>query len=154
EKLATAIREIAKGNIYVSREVAVSVFRKTLGRRPKNNRVLRSAAYIQDLSDREIHIFQLLGSGLGPREIAASLNLSIKTVETHQENIKHKLQLRSCAELRERAAKWVQQSLGAEEHLFRGEGNRKKRVRSTGLPVVAAFDAQQTAGSQVEPETA
>src|SRR5205823_1662614 len=85
EKLATAIREIAKGNIYVSREVAVSVFRKTLGRRPKNNRVLRSAAYIQDLSDREIHIFQLLGSGLGPREIAASLNLSIKTVETHQE---------------------------------------------------------------------
>jgi hypothetical protein len=78
----------------------------------------------------------------------------VKTIETHQENIKHKLRVDSARDLRERAGKWVEQSLGAEEHLFRGGRDRKRRVRSTALSVVAAFDAQQTAGSQVKPETA
>src|SRR4030095_12455766 len=101
-----------------------------------------------------MHIFQLLGSGLRTREIAASLGLSVRTIATHQENIKYKLRVDSARNLRERAGKWVEQSLGAEEHLFRGGRDRKKRVRSAALPVVAAFDAQQTAGSQVKPETA
>jgi DNA-binding CsgD family transcriptional regulator len=43
-----------------------------------------------------MHVFQLLGSGLTNRQIATSLDLSVKTVEGHQENIKHKLYLSSC----------------------------------------------------------
>jgi DNA-binding NarL/FixJ family response regulator len=154
EELVAAIRDIVTGGIYVSREVALSGFRKSLQRGPKKNRSPRSANALENLSDREMHIFQLLGSGLGTREIAQSLGLSVKTVESHRENIKHKLRLSSSAQLCERAAKWVEESLGAEEHLFRGGRDRKKRVRSTALRVVAAFDAQQTAGSQVKPETA
>ena len=106
KKLATAIREIVKGGIYVSREVALNGFRKSLQRRSTNNHS-RLANALENLSDRELHIFQLLGSGLGTREIAQSLDLSVKTVESHRENIKHKLRLSSGAQLRDRAARWV-----------------------------------------------
>ena len=59
-----------------------------------------------------MHVFQLVGSGLGTREIAQSLDLSVKTVETHREHIKHKLRLSSGAQLRERAAKWAKETSG------------------------------------------
>ena len=112
EKLAAAIRDIMKGGIYVSREVALSGFRKSLQRQPKNNHSLRLADSLENLSDREMHIFELLGSGLGTREIAQLLDLSIKTVESHRENIKHKLRLSSGVQLRDRAAKWVERAGG------------------------------------------
>jgi DNA-binding NarL/FixJ family response regulator len=51
------------------------------------------------ISDREMHIFHLLGSGLAKRQIAHSLNLSVKTIESHRENIKRKLGLNSSWEL-------------------------------------------------------
>ena len=106
EKLVAAIRDIVKEGIYVSREVALSGFRKSLQRRSNNNHS-RFANALENLSNREIHIFQLLGSGLGTRQIAQSLDLSVKTIESHRENIKHKLRLSSGAQLRDRAARWV-----------------------------------------------
>ncbi len=112
EELAAAIRDIMKDGIYVSREVALSGFRKSLRRRPKNSHSSRSANALENLSDREMHIFQLVGSGLGTREIAQSLDLSVKTVESHRENIKHKLRLSSGAQSCDRAAKWVEQASG------------------------------------------
>jgi DNA-binding NarL/FixJ family response regulator len=112
EELAAAIREIVKDGIYVSRDVALSGFRKSLRRPPRNNASPRSANTFENLSDREMHIFQLVGSGLRTREIAQLLDLSVKTVETHRENIKHKLRLSSGAQLRERAAKWVEEIIG------------------------------------------
>ena len=114
EKLAIAIRDIVKGGIYVSREVALSAFRKSLLRARENDHALRSAPSLEELSNREMHIFQLLGSGLGTRQIAQSLGLSVKTIESHRENIKHKLHVRSSGELRVRAAKWVEQRFSAE----------------------------------------
>ena len=108
EKLAAAIRDIVKVGIYVSREVALSGFRKSL----QNNHAPRSANTLENLSDREMHIFELLGSGLGTRQIAESLDLSVKTIESHRENIKHKLRLSSGAQLHERAAKWVERASG------------------------------------------
>ena len=53
-------------------------------------------------------MFQLLGAGLGTRQIAEEMNLSFKTIETYRENIKHKLGLRDAAELIHRATTWVQ----------------------------------------------
>jgi len=117
EKLAAAVREIMKGGIYVSRELALSAFRKSLQRNRKNNHMLRSGNCLGELSNREMHIFQLLGSGLGTKQIAASLDLSVKTIESHRENIKHKLRLRSSGEVRERATKWVEQSLSGEDNI-------------------------------------
>jgi len=112
EELAAAIRDIVDGGIYVSREVALSGFRKSLQRRHKNNHSPRSANALENLSDREMHVFQLLGSGLGTRAIAELLDLSVKTIESHRENIKHKLHLSSGAQLCDRAAKWVEHASG------------------------------------------
>jgi DNA-binding NarL/FixJ family response regulator len=130
EKLATAVREIMTGGIYVSRELALSAFRKSLQRHRKDNHTLRSGTCLEELSNREMHIFRLLGSGLGTKQIAASLDLSVKTIESHRENIKHKLRLRSSGEVRERAAKWVEQSLSAEDHIFRRGGSSTKAAIS------------------------
>lgn len=155
EELAIAVREIAKGGIYVSRQVALSAFRKSLQPRPKNNHMARSGAWVEELSNREMHIFQLLGSGFGNRQIATSLGLSVKTVDSHQENIKHKLHLSSCAQLRERAAKWVEQTFDAEEHVSRDAGQqRKRKVPSPRLRVVEAFTAPVTVGSELAADTA
>jgi len=126
EELVAAIRHVVKGGIYISRELALSAFKKSLQRRRKNNQAPRSANSVENLSDREMHIFQLLGSGLGTKEIAESLALSVKTVESHRGNIKLKLRLRSSAELRQHASRWVEKTFHQEEHVFRGAGHGAK----------------------------
>ena len=150
EELAIAVREIVKGGIYVSRQVALSAFQKSLQPRPKNNRMPRSGAWLEELSNREMHIFQLLGSGFGNRQIATSLGLSVKTIDSHQENIKHKLHLRSCAQLRERAAKWVEQTFDAEEYVSRDAGQQRKwKLPPRRRRVVEAFAASATPDSEL-----
>ncbi len=59
------------------------------------------------LSPREQQIFLLVGEGCGKKEMASRLNLSSKTIDTHQQRIKDKLDIASCAELRKRAAIYV-----------------------------------------------
>jgi DNA-binding NarL/FixJ family response regulator len=59
------------------------------------------------LSNREIEVFRMVGQGLATREIATSLFVSHKTIETHRENIKKKLQLKNASELLIRATAWV-----------------------------------------------
>lgn len=97
-----AIRTVLSGERYVSAKVALRLFDKALEVEPL---LLNSG--IESLSDRELHVFQLLGAGLGTREIGAKLNLSFKTIETHRENIKHKLGLRGAEELVRSATEWV-----------------------------------------------
>ena len=55
------------------------------------------------LSNRELQVFRLLGSGLGTRAVAEELSLSVKTVETHRQRIKEKLHVQNGAELHRRA---------------------------------------------------
>ena len=155
EELAAAIRDIVKGGIYVSHEAALSAFRQSLQLRPKNQHWPRPGHSLENLSDREMQIFQLLGSGLGTRNIAELLSLSVKTVESHRENIKHKLHVSSSAELSVYAVEWVEQSLFSEAHTFRGVGQgRKRKVPSLGLRAVEAFTAPVTPGSELAAETA
>jgi DNA-binding NarL/FixJ family response regulator len=52
-----------------------------------------SADPIDRLSDRELQVLLLIGNGVGTREIARSLHLSVKTVESHRQRIKRKLNL-------------------------------------------------------------
>jgi DNA-binding NarL/FixJ family response regulator len=109
EELLAAIREILSGNIYVSRDVAMRAFKKSLESRPEHPSS-GAVVDIEKLSDREMHIFNLLGSGLGNRQIAHSLNLSVKTIESHRENIKHKLNLSCSRDLVECATKHVEET--------------------------------------------
>jgi len=123
-ELLAAIREIVAGNIYVSKDVAMRAFKKSLESRAEA-RLARPTIGIESLSDREMHIFNLLGSGLRNRHIAQSLNLSVKTVETHRENIKHKLGLNSSRELVELASKYVELTFMPPGTLY---GRSKKKV--------------------------
>jgi DNA-binding CsgD family transcriptional regulator len=150
EELAAAIRDIVNGGIYVSHEAALSAFRQSLQLRPKNQHWPRPGHSLENLSDREMQIFQLLGSGIGTRNIAELLSLSVKTVESHRENIKHKLHVSSCAELSVCAAGWVEQSLFSEEHTFRRvRQGRKRKVPSLGSHAVEAFTAPVTPDSKL-----
>jgi DNA-binding NarL/FixJ family response regulator len=109
EEFLTAIRDVLSGNIYVSRDVAMRAFKKSLESRP-DQRLAPSAIGIEKLSDREMHIFHLLGSGLGNSQIAHSLNLSVKTIESHRENIKRKLDLSCSRDLVASAQKYVEET--------------------------------------------
>ncbi|PYL71603.1 MAG: hypothetical protein DMF26_18880, partial [Verrucomicrobia bacterium] len=124
EELLEAIREILGGNIYVSRDVAMRAFKKSLETRPENRSAPPSIG-IEKLSDREMHIFFLLGSGLGNSQIANSLNLSVKTIESHRENIKHKLDLSCSRDLVACAKKYVEVTFVPPADLI---GRSKKKV--------------------------
>ena len=65
------------------------------------------ASEIEQLSDRELEVFRLLGQGRGTRQIASDLHLSISTVETYRTHIKEKLRLNRAPELVRHAVEWV-----------------------------------------------
>jgi DNA-binding CsgD family transcriptional regulator len=73
------------------------------GRRPQAGK-----SAVQSLTDREFEVYQLIGQGLGTKEMAQELHVSPKTVEVHRANIKTKLQVRSMAELIRHAVRWVE----------------------------------------------
>ena len=68
----------------------------------------RTGSPMEDLSDRELEVFALIGQGHGTRQIAEELHLSIKTIEYYREQIKRKLDLKSATELTQYATAWVQ----------------------------------------------
>jgi DNA-binding NarL/FixJ family response regulator len=65
---------------------------------------------INTLSDRELEIFSFIGRGVSVSELATKLNVSVKTIETHQMRMKEKLALHSAAELRQKAREWLAKS--------------------------------------------
>jgi DNA-binding NarL/FixJ family response regulator len=123
EELLTAIRDVLSGNIYVSHDVAMRAFKKSLESRSEPSSVPPSIG-IEKLSDREMHIFFLLGSGLGNSQIAHSLNLSVKTIESHRENIKHKLDLSCSRDLVACARKYVEVTFVPPTNII-GRGKKK-----------------------------
>ena len=66
---------------------------------------------VEQLTDRELHVLQLLGAGMSTRKIALELKLSFKTIETHRENIKRKLGLGDAAELILYATEWAREQV-------------------------------------------
>ncbi|HTZ38969.1 MAG TPA: response regulator transcription factor [Syntrophales bacterium] len=94
EELATAIRNVAGGNTYLSPKIADVVVKGYLDKTPGPSHALGSA-----LTPREREVLQLLAEGMAAKEIASHLNVSVKTVETHRRNMMEKLSMRSIAEL-------------------------------------------------------
>ncbi|HEX3627783.1 MAG TPA: response regulator transcription factor [Verrucomicrobiae bacterium] len=101
--IPAAIRAILAGQIHVSAKVAALALHQMAGRKSDSHREGPG-----NLTDRELQIFQLLGAGVNTRDMAAKLHLSVKTIETHRENIKRKLKLSSAAELIRYSANWVE----------------------------------------------
>lgn len=100
EQFVCAIRQVLAGRIYLSDRM----LERVMGGFDKNKDAGPSG--IEGLSDREIEVFSLIGQGLSTLKIAERLHLSIKTVETHREKIKRKLQLATGGELVREAVRW------------------------------------------------
>lgn len=96
-----AIRQILSGKIYLS-----DVMQKRMMMGMMKKRRIAISSIVDKLSDREFEIFQLIARGMGPALIAKKLNVSVKTIETHRNNIKIKFNLSTAFELREFAINW------------------------------------------------
>ena len=102
EKLLTAIRHVLGGEIFVSDEISKRLIRQLA--RGKGDMATSS---VDNLSDRELEVFHLIGQGYGTSQIAEKLYLSIKTIETYRTHIKEKLNLADSRELLQYAIQWV-----------------------------------------------
>lgn len=101
DNIVTAIREVLIGKVYLSATATARVLNQVATK----DGVEKTP--IETLSDRELEVFELLGSGLSSREIAERLELSVKTVETYREKIKAKLSLKNGTELTRHAIHFV-----------------------------------------------
>ena len=95
EELIRAIQEVAKGKKYLAPDLARGVIDDYI---ELSSAVSENPAFIV-LTPREREVLQQLAEGRTTKETAATLNVSVKTVETHRRNIMEKLDLHSVAEL-------------------------------------------------------
>ena len=100
EELIRAVETVLSGELYVSPRVAFLAVQK-LAEAPRSNDKPTG-----NLTDRELHVFELIGAGHGTGRIAEDLGLSRKTIETYQDRIKTKLGYQDARQLREGARKW------------------------------------------------
>ncbi len=101
--LLEAVRQVLAGKVHLSPSMTERVLRGMAG----GGEPAERTPIVDRLSDRELEVFESIGRGLTTREVADRLHLSIKTIQTHRENIKRKLRLESNNELIARAAQWV-----------------------------------------------
>ena len=98
--LITAIREVLKGNIFISKSIQEQVLKRVA------TRGYDQEATVSALTPSEFEIFHLIGLGYNTHEISNLLSRSIKTIETHRFNIRTKLKLKDTGELIRYATKW------------------------------------------------
>jgi DNA-binding NarL/FixJ family response regulator len=103
ERVMAAIRQVLRGGVYLSEQMQNRLFQKVV-----RGIGVPQSSEIDQLSDRELEVFELIGEGCATAQIAASLHLSVSTVETHRAHIKEKLKLESGTELVRRAVEWVE----------------------------------------------
>jgi len=102
DQMVIAMRKVLSGSIYLSPGMTDRVLQSIARGDLEGGKVT-----LEQLSDRELEVFELIGKGLTTRQAADHLNLSVKTIETYRENIKTKLNLENNNELICRAAQWV-----------------------------------------------
>ena len=101
DKILNAVRQVLNGEIYLSEKMGKKMMFQLAGGRGD-----RTGSPMEDLSDRELEVFALIGQGHGTRQIAEELHLSIKTIESHRAHIKEKLNLKNATELVQHAIQW------------------------------------------------
>lgn len=101
--IVEAIRRVLTGGLYLSEAMSTQMLL-----RYSRRGVRPDVASIENLSDRELEVFEMFGRGYSTREVAFALNISPKTVESHRGRIKEKLAIQTTAELVKRSVLWVQ----------------------------------------------
>jgi len=100
DRIIQAIRQVLGGKVYLSQQMTERLLRGMVDASGEKRD-------IDSLSNRELQVFELIGQGVTTSQMAGQLNLSTKTIETHQAHIKKKLGLGSAHELTQRAIRWV-----------------------------------------------
>jgi DNA-binding NarL/FixJ family response regulator len=101
DQFLASVRRVLEGGIYVSEAVGSNMIQKFAA-----GGAYISANPIDRLSNRELQILHMIGKGMSTRETAQSLNLSIKTIESHRQRIKRKLNLATGTQLVQYAVNW------------------------------------------------
>jgi DNA-binding NarL/FixJ family response regulator len=101
DQLLVALRRVLGGGVYISESLAGS-----LGKIRSDGVDGVAGDPIARLSNRELQVLSLIGRGLSSREAADGLGLSVKTVETHRQSLKRKLNLGKNAQLLTYAIDW------------------------------------------------
>lgn len=102
QTVVDAIRTVTRGEIYLSRKMASRILSKVAVGRSSS-----PGFAIDELTDREMSVFQMLGQGNSVEEITDRLALSRKTVETYRRRAKEKLGFETVAELLQYAVQWT-----------------------------------------------
>ncbi|MCU0797139.1 MAG: response regulator transcription factor [Akkermansiaceae bacterium] len=102
-ELLVALRTVCRGGRYMNRELMNTVLDGIAWGRALEGH--------ESLTDRELQVLRLLGMAMSNPDIALQLGLGVKTVNTHRENIKRKLGIRSSAELMRQAVLMVERGL-------------------------------------------
>ncbi len=101
EVLINAIREVLKGNIFLSERMHAELLQKITLKRPDQEQLVKT------LTPSEFNVLNLIGQGHNSQEIANRLSRSVKTIETHRLNIRSKLNLKDSTALIRYATRWV-----------------------------------------------
>ncbi len=125
--LLRAIRQVLRGELYLSEKVKNGIVRRLGGIIPDGQVI----SLVKQLSDRELEVFQLIGDGFATYEIANRLHISMKTIASHRENIKRKLNLRDGEQLARFAIHWLryrdEESKALPGHYRPSRRNRNRR---------------------------
>lgn len=101
--LLAAVQQVLAGETW-----PISALRSR--RKPVGAATETTLSPVDTLSDRELQVYELIGQGLGTTQIARTLHLSVKTIESHKEKLKRKLSLPSSSELQIMAVEWQKSS--------------------------------------------
>src|SRR5471032_922741 len=101
KKILQAIRAVLGGKLYISDKISDAMAEKFVDGRPAP-----AASPVEQLSDRELEVFQLLGRGYSTRQIADHLRVGFKTVQTYSARLKEKLKLDNITQLLHEAIRW------------------------------------------------
>jgi DNA-binding NarL/FixJ family response regulator len=102
ETLLEAVRTVLRGDMYISpalRERLVQRLIAAPGRKPDQDQ-------LDLLSDRELEVYRMIGTGYSRSEIAEALHISPKTVESYRAKIKEKMGFRNASEMMQHAVAW------------------------------------------------
>ena len=92
EELATAVRAVMSNQTYLSPKIANVIINRNRG-------CIKSSVMSSVLTQREGEILRILADGVPSKDIAASLHISVKTVQAHRQNIMRKLNINSGIDL-------------------------------------------------------
>ncbi|MFN0054557.1 MAG: response regulator [Planctomycetales bacterium] len=99
--LLTAIRKVHSGGVSLPDQLADYLLDRTIGSKSQCN-----GSALEGLSDRELEVFRLLGSGLDMASIASRLHVSRKTAETYRQRIRMKMRLANSRQVDFEAVRW------------------------------------------------